>query len=95
LTESEIQKEIIKVLELNGCMVFRLNSGRARNNIRLCPSGTPDLLAITRHGIPYFIEVKTEDGTLSPDQIDMIARLNRRNQKVIVAHDIKDVSWIR
>ena len=78
-----------------GCLVFRMNAGKVAHNVRLSPAGTPDLLAITRHGIPYWIEVKGPGGKLRDSQVEMIDRLKERNQKVIVAHSATDVEWIR
>ena len=90
-TEAQIQADIIKYLELNRFIVFRLNSGRARHNIRLCPNGTPDLLAISCHGSVWWIEVKKPDGKVSTDQWEMINDLKARGQNVIVAYSVMDV----
>lgn len=95
MTETEIQKQIIETLHLNGCVVLRMNSGKGRNNQTLCPEGTPDLLCITRRGVYYWIEVKTETGKLRDSQKETIADLKSRGCHVIVARDINDVSWIR
>ena len=90
MTESQIQKQIIDYLKLSGYLVFRMNSGKARNNIRLCPPGTPDLLAINgRKNI--WIEVKTKNGKLNVDQIYMHGELARLREKVIVARNLDDV----
>lgn len=90
MTESQIQKQIIDYLKLSGYLVFRMNSGKARNNIRLCPPGTPDLLAINgRKNV--WIEVKTKNGKLNEDQIYMHDELARRYEKVIVVRSLNDV----
>ena len=90
-TESQIQSKIIEYLELNRFLVFRLNSGKARHNIRLCPNGTPDLLAISRHGSVWWIEVKKPGGKVSTEQWEMINKLKARGHNVIVAYSVMDV----
>lgn len=93
-SEAEIQKQIIDYLKLSGCMVFRLNSGRARSNIRLCPPGTPDLLAVNRQGIIWWIEVKKPGGVLRPDQEKILCDLSERGQKTVVAYSLADVDAV-
>lgn len=91
MTESEIQAQIVEYLELNRFLVFRLNSGRARNNIRLCPPGTPDLLVISRHGSLWWIEVKKPGEELRLEQVGMIRNLVSRGQNLLVARSVMDV----
>jgi Holliday junction resolvase len=88
--EGIIQKDIIAFLRLNGALVLRLNSGMAKNNVKLCPNGTPDILAIMMNKI-LWIEVKTKNGKLNADQIKMHAVLKAMGQTVIVARSIEDV----
>lgn len=90
MTEGQIQKQAIELLKLSGYLVFRLNSGRARNNIRLCPPGTPDLLAVKK-GRVLWIEMKKPGGTLNPDQVDMIADLIEHGQEVAVVSGIPEL----
>lgn len=90
MTESEIQKQIITYLKLSGCLVFRMNSGfSGRNNVKLCPPGTPDLLVVGKKLI--WVEVKTATGKLRESQIKMHEKLRKRNQIVVVARSVKDV----
>ena len=90
MTETEIQKEIIEYLKTIGAIVFRMNSGRAKNNVKLCPPGTPDLMAVLKTGI-IWIEVKTETGTLRDTQVKMHKKLTDLNQNVIIARRLDDV----
>jgi hypothetical protein len=92
-SEAEIQAEIVEYLKLCGWLVFRLNSGKARDNMRLCPPGTPDLLAVGRLA-NFWIEVKTETGRLRPEQEQMIEELRKRGQFVLVARGLEDVENI-
>ena len=87
MTESELQKQAIDLLKLSGFIVFRLNSGKARNNIRLCPVGTPDLLAV-RNGRVIWIEMKKTGGKTSLVQDEMIRDLRRHGQEVHIVDNI-------
>lgn len=91
LTESDIQRESIKLLRLAGWIVIRLNSGKARHNVQLCPPGTPDILAISKTGRTLWIEFKALGGKLRPEQIKMHADLILRNQQVYVVRTLEDV----
>lgn len=89
-SESEILKQIIDALNLHGALVLRLNSGKAKYNMRLCPPGTPDILALLHNGA-LWIEVKTRSGKVSKDQEKMHEELKRRGQRVIIARSVTDV----
>ena len=90
MTESQIQKQIIDYLKSLGALVFRMNSGNAKHNVKLAPSGTPDLLVVLRTQTVW-IEVKTETGTLRDSQRFMIKELEARGQRVIIARCLDDV----
>ncbi len=88
--EGKIQSDIIKALKTLGALVFRLNSGRAKNNMRLCPKGTPDLLVIFNNLI-LWVEVKTPTGKLNDDQKIMHEKLKAKGQRVIVCRSVADL----
>ena len=90
MTEGQIQKQAIELLKLSGYLVFRLNSGKARNNIRLCPPGTPDILAV-KDGLVLWIEMKKPGGVLSDAQEKMITDLQLHGQQVLIADSIHDI----
>ena len=58
------EKKIIKVFERTGAMVVRINDDRVK--------GIPDLL-VGYKGYNLLVEVKTEKGTLSPEQLEFIS----------------------
>ena len=93
-TETEIQKEIVEFLRAHNCLVFRMNSGRGKGWQQLCPAGTPDLLVIDRMGQVLWIEVKTLEGRLRPEQVEMHDRLIKRGHHVIVARGIDEVTGV-
>jgi len=79
MTESEVLagfEEYLGYLENVGKLMYlRLNSGMAfvgdkkKYAVRLCPTGTADILVVTRpHGHCIFIEAKDEDGVQSDKQ---------------------------
>ena len=91
MIEADIQRETIKLLKSANWLVFRMNAGRAKFNVQLCPPGTPDILAISKTGRVLWIEFKTLGGKLRPEQIKMHADLILRNQQVHVVRTLEDV----
>ena len=89
MSEIDLQREIIHALRSRGALVFRMNAGRGRQNQRLAPAGTPDLLVVEQHSLRW-IEVKDEHGKLSDVQKEMHEVLERMGQEVIVARSVED-----
>ena len=89
-SEGTIQKEIIDLLKLRGSLVFRMNAGSAKYNVKLAPRGTPDLLAVLP-GTAIWLEVKTPKGKVSEDQFNMINDLRDRGELVYVVRSVEDV----
>lgn len=94
MTETEIQKEIKDYLEDKGYLVYRMNSGRGRYNIRMAPPGTPDLLVILNNGQSIWIEVKQPGLKCTDIQKEMHQKLIDKGQKVMVAYNKDDVKNI-
>jgi hypothetical protein len=90
MTEGQIQKQAIELLKLSGYLVFRLNSGKARHNIRLCPPGTPDLLVV-KDGMVLWVEMKKPGGVLREAQEKMISDLRLHRQTVLIVDSIQDI----
>lgn len=90
--ESDIQKEVIDYLKAAGWLVFRMNAGRARMNMHLCPAGTPDLLAVSPRGFYLWIEVKTKKGEISLAQAAMHETLLSRRCLVTVVRCVEDIA---
>lgn len=82
MTEHDIQNAIrLKLSEL-GYAVFRINSGKVRMaDGRWFDTGVPkgfsDLIAC-KGGKIYFLEVKTETGKASPEQLNFLAVMRDR-----------------
>lgn len=94
MTESEIQKEIMAYLKVKDCMMFRMNSGYVKRNIKLSPPGTPDLLVITYNNYLFWLEIKTENGHLRDSQIIMHTKLKDYGQHVYIVRSLEDVQKI-
>ncbi len=94
LKESDLQRDAINLLKVAGWLVFRMNAGRAKFNVSLCPAGTPDILAVSKTGRALWIEFKTLDGKLRPEQIKMHTDLILRNQQVCVIRTLEEVQRI-
>lgn len=82
ISEHDIQNSIrLKLSEL-GYAVFRINSGKIRMaDGRWFDTGVPkgfsDLIAV-KGGRIFFLEVKTETGKASPEQIKFLATMRDR-----------------
>lgn len=72
---------------------FRTDSEAAKLKAMGVVSGTPDLhLPIAKHGFAsLYIELKTLDGDLSPDQKKQIPILRKIGNKVVVLRTFDDV----
>jgi len=91
MLENEIQREIKAYLEVKGYLVFRMNAGQARYNVKLSPPGTPDLLCIMDNGQSLWLEVKQPGKGATEIQEDFHNKLKARGQWVMVAHSVEDV----
>ena len=47
-------------------------------------AGVPDRIVVLPNGDIFFVELKAEDGELTPQQIRQIERIEKRNAKVYV-----------
>ena len=80
MTEQQIQTKIKKKLQLKGYFVTKL--------IKTSTNGIPDLLAI-KDGQATFIEVKKENGILSPLQELRLSELKKHGCQVYVWSDFE------
>ena len=90
MTESDIQRQIIKYAESEGYLAFRMNAGfSGRYNTRLAPVGTPDLAIAYPDGF-IWVEVKQSTGKVSEAQQRMHERLRALGQTVVIAWCLDD-----
>jgi len=82
MKESQIQKKIMDRLTKSGWFVVKL--------IQTNRNGIPDLMCI-RNGVTIFLEVKAENGSVSPLQEHMIECLNKFGVHSRVVNCLEDI----
>ena len=97
--EKDLQRAIIHYLRIHGCICGKVNaSAGVFNNIRLKSNllfvGVPDILCFHPIGGQTWIEVKTETGILSDEQLKFQCLCDDAHQKYILARSLKDVERI-
>lgn len=101
-SESDLSRSVQKELVKLGAWVIRLNSGMAKRGarfIRLAEKGTPDLLVLQKGAAPGFLELKTDTGTVSEDQIAWHERARSFGINIAVVTSVKQAietvkSWV-
>lgn len=94
--ERETTPEILKWLNDNGTVAWRMNSGAAKKGshwIRMAPEGTPDIMGILpgryegdpNKGKAIFVENKSNGKPLTAEQTAWIIKAQRQGAHVIVA----------
>lgn len=95
--ERQRRDAIEKLLAAFGAEVISLPSGVAhfgKRRVSFGRKGLPDLLALfprAPHPYPIFIETKSQDGKLSPEQHSCHESFRQRGILVIVARSVDDV----
>ena len=88
MKESSIEQGLRTRLQRLGCLFYKFVS--PGNN------GVPDRIVITPGGTIIFAELKTERGTLSPEQRVQIRRITDHNARAVVIYGKKDAdSFVR
>jgi hypothetical protein len=100
MTEHELQTAILELLKYKRCYALRINSGKIQNMqtgswVQLCERGTPDIITSLPGGGWGCCEVKSSTGTLSPEQITTLRRIDSLGLNWLVADDLSDVErWL-
>lgn len=89
--ESRIQFIAMKILQASGAIVIRMNAGRTRNNVRMAPAGTPDIMAVLKDARVVWVEVKAPGNEPTEVQKDMHDRLRGMGHTVYVVHNIDEI----
>lgn len=94
LTEREFQKLVIELAQTLGYLVAHFRPGRNRRNqwqttVQGDGKGYPDLTLVGR-GRVLFVELKSEDGTLEPDQEKWLTAIRRNGG---AAHVWRPSDW--
>jgi Holliday junction resolvase len=90
-TETEIQKEILEYLRVQGFFVWRQNSGAIKRKYAVGQTGIPDIIGIGPGGVFLGIEVKKPGKQLSTMQTQFFVEAQNRGAVVIRAESVADV----
>lgn len=85
-SESELSAAIMQYLQLRDYFAWRTHTGHNRPSV----PGIPDIVA-SRGGRTVYIEVKTEDGKLSREQVECHSRLMQKGAEVFVVHSLDEL----
>ena len=83
MTEQQIQSKVINLMESKGYYVLKL----AKTN----KAGIGDLLCLKKDEPPFFIEVKTDKGVVSPLQLFRQKELRELGFKSIIVKNILEI----
>lgn len=92
LSEHQIQKEILELLNSIGVYCWRNNSG-GHGVWKYGKKGSSDIIGIIKGGIFLAIEVKKEKGIVSKEQQLFLDRINQDGGIGFVARNIMDVRY--
>lgn len=92
MKESELLSFAITCLKQSGLVWWRVNNSPSLFNNKsgkVCfkkspVKGFPDLAGMFKNGRLFAIEIKTQKGQLSPEQIEWITKINHSNGMAIV-----------
>lgn len=87
--ETTLQAEIVEALQRAGRIVIRVQSGQVKVRggwMHLAPKGTPDLYVVGWG----WIETKTDDGKLSPEQERMHALIGGAGELITVVRSVAE-----
>lgn len=93
MSETELQKAIVKALEQIGCVPLRIQSGSigvGNRRIRCARAGTPDLCVLCPEGETVWLEIKLEKGKLAKSQVEMHALMRVLGHNVCVARSVSE-----
>lgn len=100
IREADIQRAIVRYLDavLVDALRFaipnaarRTKGGKASNGVAGLLPGIPDLCIVERGGRAMFLEVKAEDGEVSPAQSAVLTRMHGLGIPYAVVRGIDDV----
>ena len=83
MKEQQIQSKVIKLMESKGYYVLKLSKTNKQ--------GIPDLLCLKKDEPPFFIEVKTDKGVVSPLQLYRQKELKELGFKSIIIKKILEI----
>ena len=91
VSAAQLTAAVIETLTLHGYTVWRNNAGRSRNNVRLSPAGTPDVIGYDSEGRFVGVEIKVGRDKPRESQIEWMARAQQAGCRVCVVRSIAEV----
>lgn len=96
MLESDIQHEILETLDKLGLFYWRSQTlairGRSNNKQSQKLKGMPDIMCLLPpHGTLVGLEVKTEDGKPSTEQLEWGRNLESNGGKFFIVRSVEDV----
>jgi Holliday junction resolvase len=93
MSETDLQRSIMRGLCALGCMVVRVQSGSFRGAggwVSGAKKGTPDLVVLDRQARVTFVEVKTDEGEPSEAQREWHAQALALGHRVAVVRSVRE-----
>jgi RecB family endonuclease NucS len=88
--EGQILYDILEYLELRRVYAWRNQTGR-RGGVRFGKVGSSDILGVLDDGRALAIEVKSEKGKATQEQLIFLAEVAKRGGVAFIARSIEDV----
>jgi hypothetical protein len=100
MRESYVVKACIEWLHLNGCFVWRNNTGAYKHHesgayIRYGLTGSADIIGVNPKGRFIAVECKSDKGKLSESQYAFGAKVKVRRGVYVLARSIDDLEAVR
>ena len=92
MSETKLSAEIVQALRQMGAIVIRVQAGILKLHgrfIHMAPKGTPDLCVLAPGGVTWWIEVKTNRGKVSRDQLRMHQQFRGLGHRVAVVRSVE------
>jgi hypothetical protein len=91
MTANDLTKLVKELLEFHGHTVWRGNAGYIRKNVKLAPSGTPDLIGYGPNGRFVAFEVKVGKDAVRESQAEWIQAAREKLVFVRVIRCLEDI----
>jgi hypothetical protein len=99
MKESELLSFALTCLKQSGLVYWRVNNSPSlfnNKNGQVCfrkspVKGFPDIAGMLKNGRLFAMEIKTEKGRLSPEQIEWITKINHSNGMAVVLRNKEEI----
>ena len=91
MTANDLTKLVRELLEFHGHTVWRGNAGYVRKNVKLAPSGTPDLIGYGPHGRFVAFEIKVGKDAVRESQAEWMTAALEKGVFARVIRSLEDI----